>query len=248
MRIPWLEPDDPLPPIASALKRPNGLLAAGGGLSSARLVDAYSRGCFPWFNEGEPVLWWSPDPRMVLLPDELHVSKSLAKHVRQGGFEIRADTAFSEVIAGCAQQRRGQDGTWISPAIVEAYVALHAEGIAHSVETWIDGALAGGLYGLAIGGVFFGESMFARATDASKLAFVHAVGQLRRWGVGLIDCQMSTAHLAGFGAREIPRAVFLQRVAQLVPRPAPGSPWRLDADLAQEVLRPRQEVGRSMGP
>ena len=247
MRIPWLEPDDPLPPIASALKRPNGLLAAGGGLSSARLVDAYSRGCFPWFNEGEPVLWWSPDPRMVLLPDELHVSKSLAKHVRQGGFEIRADTAFSEVIAGCAQPRRGQDGTWISPAIVEAYVALHAEGIAHSVETWIDGALAGGLYGLAIGGVFFGESMFARATDASKLAFVHAVGQLRRWGVGLIDCQMSTAHLAGFGAREVPRAVFLHRIAQLVSHPAPRSPWRLDPDLAQEVLRPRRIAERSLG-
>ena len=248
MRIPWLEPDDPLPPISSALRRPNGLLAAGGGLSSARLVDAYSRGCFPWFNEGEPVLWWSPDPRMVLLPDELHVSKSLARHVRRGGFEIRADTAFAEVIAGCAQPRRGQDGTWISPAIVEAYVALHAEGIAHCVETWIDGKLAGGLYGLAIGGAFFGESMFARATDASKLAFVHAVGQLRRWGVGLIDCQMSTAHLAGFGAREVPRAVFLHRIAQLVSHPAPRSPWRLDPDLAQEVLRPRRIAERSMGP
>jgi len=247
MRIPWLEPDDPLPPISSALRRPNGLLAAGGGLSSARLVDAYSRGCFPWFNEGEPVLWWSPDPRMVLLPDELHVSKSLARHVRHGGFEIRADTAFAEVIAGCAQPRRGQDGTWISPSIVEAYVALHAEGIAHSIETWIDGALAGGLYGLAIGGAFFGESMFARATDASKLAFVHAVGQLRRWGVGLIDCQMSTAHLAGFGAREVPRSVFLQRIAQLVSRPAPRSPWRLDPDLAQEVLRPRPVAERSVG-
>jgi leucyl/phenylalanyl-tRNA--protein transferase len=160
--------------------------------------------------------------------------------VRHGGFEIRADTAFAEVIAGCAQPRRGQDGTWISPAIVEAYVALHAEGIAHSIETWIDGALAGGLYGLAIGGAFFGESMFARSADASKLAFVHAVGQLRRWGVGLIDCQMSTAHLERFGAREIPRATFLQRIAQLVSRPAPRSPWRLDPDLAQEVLRPRQ--------
>jgi leucyl/phenylalanyl-tRNA---protein transferase len=240
MRIPWLEPDDPLPPISSALRRPDGLLAAGGGLSRTRLIDAYRRGCFPWFNEGEPVLWWSPDPRMVLVPDELHVSRSLAKRVRQGGFEIRADTAFAQVIAGCAEPRRGQDGTWISPAIVEAYVALHEEGIAHSIETWIDGALVGGLYGLALGRAFFGESMFAHAPDASKLAFVHAVSQLRRWGVGLVDCQMSTAHLASFGAREMPRAVFLPRIAQLVSRSAPRSPWRLDPDLAQEVLRPRQ--------
>ena len=173
MRIPWLEPDDPLPPIPSALRRPNGLLAAGGGLSSARLVDAYSRGCFPWFNEGEPVLWWSPDPRMVLVPDELHVSRSLAKHVATRRVRhSRRHRLSRRSSPACAQPRRGQDGTWISPAIVEAYVALHAEGIAHSIETWIDGELAGGLYGLAIGGVFFGESMFARATDASKLAFV----------------------------------------------------------------------------
>jgi leucyl/phenylalanyl-tRNA--protein transferase len=238
MRIPWLEPDDPLPPISSALRRPNGLLAAGGGLSRERLVDAYSRGCFPWFNEGEPVLWWSPDPRMVLVPEELHVSRSLAKRVRQGGFDIRADTAFPDVMAGCAQPRRGQDGTWISQAMVDAYTALHGDGLAHSIETWIDGALVGGLYGIAIGRVFFGESMFARTTDASKLAFVHTVAQLRRWGFGLVDCQMSTAHLASFGAREIPRASFLRRIAQLVCKTPPRSPWRLDADLAKDVLRP----------
>lgn len=248
MRIPWLEPDDPLPPISSALRRPNGLLAAGGGLSRERLVDAYSRGCFPWFNEGEPVLWWSPDPRMVLLPDELHVSRTLAKRVRRGGFDVRADTAFSDVIAACAQPRRGQDGTWISPAIVDAYVALHEEGLAHSIETWIDGALVGGLYGIAIGRAFFGESMFARVDDASKLAFVYAVCQLRRWGIGLIDCQMSTAHLASFGAREIPRAAFLRRITHLVSRPAPRSPWRLDADLAQDVLRPHQPAGVERQP
>jgi leucyl/phenylalanyl-tRNA---protein transferase len=237
MRIPWLEPDDPLPPIASALKRPNGLLAAGGGLSSARLVDAYSRGCFPWFNEGEPVLWWSPDPRMVLLPDELHVSKSLAKHVRQGGFEIRADTAFSEVIAGCAQPRRGQDGTWISPAIVEAYVALHAEGIAHSVETWIDGALAGGLYGLAIGGVFFGESMFSAARDSSKVALVHLVARLRLGGFRLLDTQFVTAHLSQFGAEELLRDDYKVRLAHALTVPAHflADPDR--ADLVAEIHR-----------
>src|SRR5262245_9980211 len=231
MNIPWLGPNDPLPPVEHALRRPNGLLAAGGGLTVPRLLEAYSRGCFPWFNEGEPVLWWSPDPRMVLVPDELHVSTSLAKRIRQGGFEIRADTDFASVIAGCAEPRPGQQGTWISPAIVDAYVALHAQGVAHSVETWIDGQLAGGLHGIALGRAFFGESMFARVTDASKLAFVHAVCQLRRWGVGLIDCQMSTAHLASLGAREIPRALFLRRIATLTSRSAARSPWRLDADL-----------------
>jgi leucyl/phenylalanyl-tRNA---protein transferase len=239
MRIPWLEAEDPLPPVAGALKRPNGLLAAGGGLSVSRLIDAYSRGCFPWFNEGEPVLWWSPDPRMVLVPEELHVSRSLAKRVRQRGFEIRADTDFAGVIAGCAEPRPGQQGTWISPAIRGAYVALHDEGIAHSVETWIDGQLAGGLYGIALGRAFFGESMFARVTDASKLAFVHAVCQLRRWEFGLIDCQMTTSHLATFGAREIPRAVFLRRIAALIARSGPRTPWRFDGDLAADLLRSR---------
>jgi leucyl/phenylalanyl-tRNA--protein transferase len=235
MRIPWLDPDDPLPPMSSALRRPNGLLAAGGGLGLPRLIDAYMRGCFPWFNEGEPVLWWSPDPRMVLFPQELHVSRSLARRVRQGGFEIRADTAFTEVMAGCAESRPGQPGTWISPAILESYAALHEEGVAHSVETWVDETLVGGLYGLAIGRAFFGESMFAGATDASKLALVHAVVQLRRWGFGVIDCQMKTEHLATFGAREIPRSAFLKRLAGLVSLPGPGVPWRLDDDLASEL-------------
>jgi leucyl/phenylalanyl-tRNA--protein transferase len=184
---------------------------------------------------------------MVLVPDELHVSRSLAKRVRQGGFEIRADTTFEDVIAGCAQPRRGQDGTWISPAIVEAYIALHHEGLAHSIETWVGGVLVGGLYGVSIGRVFFGESMFARVDDASKLAFVHAVCQLRRWGFGLVDCQMSTTHLASFGAREIPRALFLRRIGQLVSRTPPRVPWRLDADLAQDIVRPHQPAAAERG-
>lgn len=244
MRIPWLEESDPLPPVERALRRPNGLLAAAGGLSLPRLIDAYSRGCFPWFNEGEPVLWWSPDPRMVLVPDELHVSRSLARRVRQARFEVRADTAFREVMTRCAEPRDGQSGTWITGEMLNAYVSLHQAGFAHSIETWMDGALVGGLYGVAIGRAFFGESMFARATDASKLALVHLVAQVRRWGFGLIDCQMKTAHLARFGAREISRATFLKQIAGLVTRPSPPSPWRLDPDLAGMLVESRAEAPR----
>jgi leucyl/phenylalanyl-tRNA---protein transferase len=239
MRIPWLNDDDPLPPVSRALKRPNGLLAAGGGLSVPRLTDAYSRGCFPWFNEGEPVLWWSPDPRMVLYPDELHVSHSLARRIRQGRFEIRIDSAFGDVMAACGEPRPGQDGTWISPEMTAAYTALHVAGLAHSAETWVNGALAGGLYGVAIGRAFFGESMFSRVADGSKLALVHLVAQLRRWGFGVIDCQMKTAHLASLGAREIARSSFLEQIAGLVRQPAPAAPWRLDPDVVNEVLGPR---------
>jgi leucyl/phenylalanyl-tRNA--protein transferase len=244
MKIPWLDADDPLPPVESALRRPNGLLAAGGGLSLWRLVDAYRRGCFPWSNPGEPVLWWSPDPRMVLQPDQLHVSRSLARRVRRGGFEVRADTVFHHVIEACAEPRDGQSGTWITADIVNAYVALHEAGFAHSVETFVDGTLVGGLYGVAIGQAFFGESMFAHATDASKLALVHLVEQIRRWGFGLIDCQMKTAHLASFGAREISRARVVKQIAALVTRPAPPSPWRLDSDLAHGLVRERAPSSR----
>jgi len=231
--IPWLGPHDPFPPLASALREPNGLLAVDGDLSPERLIQAYSRGIFPWFGEGEPILWWSPDPRMVLFPAELKVSRSLRKTLRRGHYEVRADTAFPEVMRGCAEPRHGQPGTWITPAMVAAYTRLHRMGVAHSVETWINGELAGGLYGVALGKMFYGESMFSRETDASKIAFVHLVRQLERWGFGMIDCQMKTAHLASLGAREIPRAEFVRRLAELTGSAAVNGPWEFDHDLAQ---------------
>ena len=222
--IAWLEPDDPFPPLDAALVEPAGLLAAGADLSPERLLDAYARGIFPWFNPGDPILWWSPDPRMVLQPRELHVRRSLRKRLRQPGHEVRVDSAFCEVIDACSGPRGGQPGTWITQAMIRAYCALHERGHAHSVETWIDGRLAGGLYGIALGRVFFGESMFTRVADASKIAFVHLVRQLDQWGFQLIDCQMRTDHLASFGAREIPRRDFAARLAELIHYDADGLP------------------------
>ena len=201
--IPWLRGNAPFPPVAKALKSPNGLLCAGGDLSPARIVLAYSQGIFPWFSEGDPILWWSPDPRMVLFPGELKVSRSLRKVVARGTYEIRVDCAFRDVMNACAQPRQGQGGTWIVPEMVDAYTELHSQGFAHSVESWLVGELAGGLYGVALGKAFFGESMFARAPDASKVALVHLVGRLREAGCRVIDCQQATAHLASLGAREI---------------------------------------------
>ncbi|MEO6024790.1 MAG: leucyl/phenylalanyl-tRNA--protein transferase [Burkholderiales bacterium] len=232
--IPWLEKDDPFPALSSALRNPNGLLAAGADLSPDRLINAYSQGIFPWFNAGEPILWWSPNPRMVIFPDELKVSRSLAKTLRNRPYEVRVDTAFSSVIKACAQAPRdGQNGTWISRQMIAAYVELHRRGIAHSFETWIDGRLAGGLYGVAIGRVFYGESMFSNVTDASKIAFMHLVRQLRRWNFGLIDCQMKTSHLASLGAREISRQEFSALLADLVnyENPVTARHWELDDDL-----------------
>jgi len=214
--IPWLQPGEAFPPVERALSTPNGLLAAGGDLSPERLLAAYRLGIFPWYSEGEPILWWSPDPRMVLFPVELKVSRSLAKSLRNRRYEIRFDTAFEAVMQACAAPREGQAGTWISAEMIRAYLQLHRLGWAHSVETWIDGELAGGLYGMAIGRAFFGESMFTRARDASKLALVHLVQHLAREGYGLIDCQMRTPHLASMGAREIPRAGFSARLRELV--------------------------------
>jgi len=194
--IPWLESGDPFPPVEEALQDPNGLLAAGDELSTPRLLQAYERGIFPWFGEGDPVLWWSPDPRMVLATDAVRVTRSLRKTIRSGRFRVTADTAFPSVIAACAEPRADQDGTWITGAVFDAYCTLAAMGIAHSIEAWDGDTLAGGLYGVALGRMFFGESMFARRSDASKVALVHLVRQLRRWGFPLIDCQMSTSHLA----------------------------------------------------
>lgn len=223
--IAWLRGDAPFPQVSKALKSPNGLLCAGGDLSVGRLVDAYSHGIFPWFSEGDPILWWSPDPRMVLFPDELKVTRSLRKSLAHGRYETRVDTSFRAVIEACAAPRGGQAGTWIVPEMVEAYTRLHEHGFAHSVESWRDGELVGGLYGVALGKVFFGESMFARAPDASKVALVRLVARLRERGFRLIDCQQATSHLASLGAREIPRAAFAHQVQDSIQYPPTGSRW-----------------------
>ncbi len=234
--IPWLERDTPFPPIQSALKHPNGLLAAGGDLSSRRLLEGYRRGIFPWFSESDPILWWSPDPRMILVPNELKISRSLAKVLRNRSYEIRFDTAFDEVMEGCAAPRKGEMGTWITGPMLRAYRRLRRLGYAHSVETWIDGELAGGLYGVAIGQVFFGESMFSRARDASKIALAALVAHLESAEFRLIDCQMRTPHLESLGAREIPRRRFAGLLEELIHYPrSPGS-WS-GASFAHEPCR-----------
>ena len=227
--IPWLPAAPVFPPVERALAEPNGLLAAGGDLSVSRLLAAYRRGIFPWYSAGEPILWWSPDPRMVLPPAELKVSRSLAKTLRNASYEVRLDTAFAEVTEACARRPRpGQSGTWITAEMRAAYAELHRHGHAHSVETWIDGHLAGGLYGVAIGHAFFGESMFSLARDASKIALAHLCAYIARRGFGIIDCQMETSHLASLGARPISRRDFIARLDLLcVQDDAPGR-WPAD--------------------
>jgi len=211
--IPWLEPGDEFPPVGTALKEPNGLLAAGGELTRDRLLAGYRRGIFPWFNDGDPVLWWSPNPRMVLFLDELHVSKSLRKVLRSGAFTVTFDRAFTAVMAGCAAPRDGEPGTWITDDMTVAYSDLHAAGYGHSVEVWQEDQLVGGLYGVAVGRMFFGESMFSWRTDASKIALAALVAFCRAHGIELIDCQQHTRHLESFGAHEIPRAAFERHLA-----------------------------------
>ena len=223
--IAWLDRDDPFPPIERALSEPDGLLAAGGGLAPDRVVAAYRSGIYPWYSDGQPVLWWSPDPRMVLFTDEFRPSRSLERRVRQRRFDVRVDTAFGRVIDGCAAPRGGRAGTWITAEMRSAYVELHRRGVAHSVEAWRGGELVGGLYGLAIGRVFFGESMFARETDASKVAFFHLMAKLATDGVPLVDCQQETAHLASLGARPIARARFAALLGELIHCDAPPSAW-----------------------
>ena len=233
MKLNLLLDNMPFPPVDQALDEPNGLLAAGGNLSPQRLLDAYRHGIFPWFNADEPVLWWSPDPRMVLFPQEFKISRSLRRTLRNKQYEVRADTAFEQVMRACAAPREDQGGTWIHEEMIAAYTALHRMGYAHSIETWIDGELAGGLYGVGIGRMFYGESMFSRRTDASKIALAHLARQLARWNFGMIDCQMNTRHLASLGAREIPRADFVVRLRELIHYPDIASPWKLDHDLAE---------------
>jgi len=233
------------PPVETALREPNGLLAMGGDLSLERLLEAYRHGIFPWFNPGEPILWWSPDPRMVLVPGEVRVTRSLAKRMRNAGFELRVDTAFADVMRACAAPRRidmqgGESGTWISPLMVAAYSRLFDAGYAHSVETWRDDELVGGLYGVAIGRMFYGESMFSREPDASKIALVRLARQLQQWQFGLIDCQMETPHLASLGARTIPRAAFAARLAELVNLPHRPGPWTFDPEPAVDRPGPNE--------
>lgn len=229
--IPWLGEGDAFPPVERALVEPNGLLAAGGNLSVERLIVAYRHGIFPWYSDGQPVLWWSPDPRMVLVPNEISISRSLSKKLRRHEYEVRTDTSFREVMRACAEPRDGEAGTWITDEMAAAYGAFHDAGYAHSVETWIDGELAGGLYGVAMGRMFFGESMFSRVTDSSKIALAHVARQLERWAFGLIDCQMATSHLHSMGARERSRGEFLRTVSELVNYPARTGAWRFDDDL-----------------
>lgn len=216
----WLKRNELVfPPLSKAMREPNGLLAAGGDLSPERLIQAYRHGCFPWFEEGQPILWWSPDPRTVLLPAEVHVSRSLRKVLRQGRFRVTFDQDFAAVIAECAGPRNYTDGTWITDDMQRAYLALHEQGHAHSVEVWDGDALVGGLYGLAMGRLFFGESMFSRADNASKVGFVTLVEHLQQAGFVLIDCQMPTDHLHSLGARSIPREVFAGYLGQYLDQP-----------------------------
>ena len=210
-QITWISSDDPpeaFPDIDRAFDVPDGLLAAGGDLSESRLLYAYRHGIFPWFNEGQPILWWSPEPRCVIVPGKLHVSRRLRRSLRQSGFIVRFNTAFDEVVAACANDRPGQDGTWITPEMSTAYGRMHAAGWAHSIEVWRDDALVGGLYGLAIGGVFFGESMFSRVNDASKAAMLALCSVIDAHGFALLDCQVESPHLMNMGAELIPRRRF----------------------------------------
>lgn len=228
--IHWLATDqvENFPPLNTALLEPNGLLAVGGDLSPQRLINAYRSGIFPWFNDEDPILWWSPNPRMVLFPNELSISRSLHKLLKKHHYEVRTDASFREVMQACAGPRKTQAGTWITNEMIDAYTTLHQMGIAHSVETWMNGVLVGGLYGVALGKMFYGESMFSRVSDASKIAFVHLVKQLEIWGFEMIDCQMKTQHLASLGAREISRNEFALRLSKLIDISDRSGTWHFD--------------------
>lgn len=243
-RLTWIDdPGTPLPPASQALgpdTEAPGLVAAGGEVTTARLEEAYRLGIFPWYSAGQPVLWWSLDPRMVLPVAEFRLTQSLKKtlrrFVRTPGCAIRIDSAFEAVIAACAgTPRAGQDGTWIVPEMQAAYTAWHRAGRAHSIETWIDGQLAGGLYGVGIGRMFYGESMFAHRTDASKIALCALVCFARSHGITRIDCQQNTQHLASFGAREIPRDAFVDHVARATAEPDIGD-WTYDVAMWSQLL------------
>jgi leucyl/phenylalanyl-tRNA--protein transferase len=242
--VPWLAPDDPFPPIERALGASSGapgLLAASADLVPSRLIDAYRSGIFPWYSDGQPVLWWSPDPRMILAPGEFKVSpsfrKTLKRVLRDERWEVRVDHDFAGVMRACAQAPRpGQRGTWITAEIIDAYSSLYRAGDAHSIEAWLDGVRVGGLYGVSFGRVFFGESMFADVSDASKIALAALVGHLRRHKIEMIDCQQNTSHLASLGGREIARKAFIAHVRAAVA--APPIPWRFDKTALLDALAP----------
>jgi leucyl/phenylalanyl-tRNA--protein transferase len=208
------DPESPFPPIEQALDNPQGLLAAGGDLSPARLINAYRHGIFPWYSDDQPILWWSPVPRCVLYPQAVHESRRLRRHYNQGKYSLTADQAFVQVIEACAGPRRDHDETWITDEMLQAYIHLHKLGYAHSIEVWNDDQLAGGIYGLALGRVYFGESMFSKQKDASKIALVALCRQLQQWGFTLLDCQVSNPHLLSMGAKEVSRAEFQQHLTQ----------------------------------
>ncbi len=232
MALPWLDDLQDFPHPESALEDPNGLLAVGGDLSPPTLLRAYRNGIFPWYEPGQPILWWSPDPRLVLYPQRLHLSRSLRKTLRRGRYRITFDQAFEAVIRACATTPRpGQPGTWLTPEMQAAYLRLHELGHAHSAEAWQGERLVGGLYGVALGGIFFGESMFTHASDASKAAFATLVRHLQAWGYRLIDCQVTTEHLLRLGAEEIPRRRFLAELKSALHHPGQSSPWQAVSPL-----------------
>lgn len=229
MPLPWLDSEQTsFPDISRALAEPNGLLAAGGDLSTKRLLEAYSKGIFPWFEEDQPILWWSPDPRMVLFPDQLSISKSLQKALNKSHLEITMDQAFAEVMQCCAAPRGEASGTWITEEMHDSYCELFDKGHAHSVEVWNQGALVGGLYGVSLGRIFFGESMFSFESNTSKIALVNLVKQLRQWNYELIDCQVRSEHLETLGATEISRDEFDRRLQQSLKKPGQPAPWKFD--------------------
>ncbi|HPF58350.1 MAG TPA: leucyl/phenylalanyl-tRNA--protein transferase [Candidatus Competibacteraceae bacterium] len=239
MPLLWLDPQDDnqlFPHPDRALNEPNGLLAAGGSLSPRRLLRAYQQGIFPWYSSGQPILWWSPNPRLVLLPECLQISRSLRKILRNGSFSVTADTAFEAVMTACAAPRGPGEGTWITPEMLRAYCRLHQLGYAHSIETWHQSELAGGLYGVAVGRVFYGESMFSRVSNASKVALATLARQLHRWEFAVIDCQVRTDHLLRMGAADIPRSLFLELLDCFCSLPGRNGPWELDIDLFTDLL------------
>jgi leucyl/phenylalanyl-tRNA--protein transferase len=219
------ESSAPFPPTSEALRYPNGLLAWGGDLEPERLLSAYRRGIFPWYTEGEPILWWSPAPRCVIYPADIHLSRRTRRRYHAKDFNITADSVFEQVIEGCAGARNGEPGSWITPAMQQAFIRLHLDGLAHSIEVWLDGYLVGGVYGLALGKVFFGESMFSHETDASKIALVALCRQLQSWDFVMLDCQVPNPHLRSLGAIKIPRRQFETQLKSAVNEPYQAGHW-----------------------
>lgn len=238
IRLHWLDPRNPhqpFPPVHLAMRDPNGLLAIGGDLSMPRLIRAYSQGIFPWFNPDEPILWWCPDPRAALAPADLHVSHSLRKRIRKQDYAVTMDHSFADVLEACSATRAHSRGTWLGADMKRAYIQLHLNGHCHSVEIWRQGQLIGGLYGIALGRVFFGESMFSRADDASKLAFNFLCEQLKAWRFEMIDCQVSSAHLLTLGAQEIPRQQFLERMYRAIAQPGNPGLWQFEIAVPSSI-------------